>query len=259
MASKKDVELLEEYEELVALLRELHNDVPILEKQHSSIKQAFVLAQEKLEKTATESGDEIQKKKDIILSEFEKECQKVAKNILFDLQRHMRESLDELANEFRKKCVEISEDAISNVETGTNKFMKEITAKEKELNTALKKVEVVSQQSTQIVEKSKKRTTQTVDLDPQLKDGLHCTGRHLSEEYSKHINKDLFVKRVGRKNARPWNNDFCMFVTEVDNGKIYGDRYKDGELYDEHIGYDLSDFFMIYRGPSEKKILKNLK
>ena len=41
MITKNDIDLIEEYEELIVLLRQLHDDVPILEKQHNSIKKAF--------------------------------------------------------------------------------------------------------------------------------------------------------------------------------------------------------------------------
>ena len=46
--------MLEEYEELIVLLRQLHSDVPVLEGQHRSIQQAFVSAQTKLENTITD-------------------------------------------------------------------------------------------------------------------------------------------------------------------------------------------------------------
>ena len=61
MVTKNDIDLIEEYEELIVLLRQLHDDVPILEKQHNSIKKAFKNAQEKLDSTIKSSEEEMRK------------------------------------------------------------------------------------------------------------------------------------------------------------------------------------------------------
>lgn len=251
MANKKDIELLEEYEELIALLRQLHDDVPVLEKQHRSIQQAFVSAQTKLEKTIAESDAEMQKKKKQILAEFEKECNAVAERVLLNLQSKLTSAFEDAFVDVQKACDTIAKATLNDAETRAASLLKEVQEKEKNVNALLKKAEIVAQQSAASPTKHKEVS------EAQLEDGLECTGKELSQRFHAHINKDLFVKRIGKRNGRAWKRDTCMFVTEISNGMIYGDKYIGETLSDERVGYDVTDLFVIYRGPSEKAILKS--
>lgn len=224
MANNKDIELIGEYEELLVLLRQLHRDTPILEKQHHSIKQAFVSAQEKMETTIAAADKQITKSKQKILADFESECQKIINTILSDAQTQAAETLKKIQTE--KICLE----ALLNKCDGVKLEMK----------TRLDEAE----------------TQQIKRKRSDLVDGEIYTGEELLEKFSSHIDKDLFVKRIIAKSGKPWNNDYCMLVTEIEENMVFGEIFRDGNMYEENKGYSIYDSFMIYRGPSEKEILK---
>ena len=87
METNKDVEIITEYEELLVLLKKLHEDTPVLEKQHKSITKAFVSAQEKLESTIESSNEELEKAKKVILANFSNECKRIVSEVLSDAQK----------------------------------------------------------------------------------------------------------------------------------------------------------------------------
>ena len=256
MIDKQDIELLEEYEELIALLRQLHSDVPVLEKQHLSIREAFISAQAKLEKTIMESDAKLQQNKMQILTEFEKECTVITERVLVNMQTRLTELFKKALDDAKKECQRIASTTVTNAETAVRESLKEIEKKEKDVTKLLKKADSITQIPPSPEDNSKKRKPRMPSI-PELEDGFECTGKQILEQFATHINRDLFVKRIGKKNGRAWNNDFCMFVTEVSEGMICGDRYKDGDLYDEQVSYGDDDLFIIYRGPSEKTILKS--
>ena len=105
MTDKQDIELIDEYEELLVLLRQLHKDTPILEKQHKSISQAFVAAQEKLNSTIASSGPEIGRVKEGILLEFSNECKSIVAELLSSSKAQTAELLNQIQVE--KKNLEI--------------------------------------------------------------------------------------------------------------------------------------------------------
>ena len=257
MSDKRDVDILEEYEELIVLMRQLHDDVPILEKQHKSIRNAFVSAQAKMEKTIDSAGDEIRHHKGEILAEFEAECKDTAESFLSDFQVRVKNLLQTMLAEFEEQCRIVSDEVLDDAEVRAEELLEEVQKTERSVHTLLSATTSAAQRVPASVEVPKKRTDKPVKAEPLLEDGYRCTGVELYQKFASHFNKDLFVKRIGRKNGRAWNNDFCMFVIEVSDGKLYGDRYKDGDLYDEQVGYELEDLFEIYSSPSEKMILKS--
>lgn len=225
MINEKDIELIGEYEELLVLLRQLHKDTPVLEKQHRSISQAFVVAQEKLESTIASSGKEINKLKKDVLADFEVECRKVVESLFSDAQSKAEETLKRIQSE--KKSLELLLSRVESAEALLENRIDEV----KKTPSKRKKVELI--------------------------DGEVYTGEELLEKYESHINKDLFVKRIVAKSGKPWNNDYCMLITEIDDTRVYGEIYRDGTMYEEHKGYSIYDSFMIYRGPSEEAILES--
>lgn len=232
MMDEKDVKLIGEYEELLVLLRRLHEDTPILEKQHRSISKAFVNAQEKLELTIASADEQIAKSKKSILAAFEMDCRKIVKDLL--------------------------EDAQSQVEV----TFKKLQSERKELESLLSKLEKVEKKLEIAEERLEKRTEdverQTVKRPKiELIDGKIYTGEELIKKFSTHINKDLFVKRIVAKSGNPWKNDYCMLITDADETTIYGETYKDGIMFEDNKEYPLHDSFMIYRGPSEQDILSS--
>lgn len=224
MANNKDITLIGEYEELLVLLRQLHKDTPILEKQHHSLKQAFVSAQEKLETTIASADEQITKSKQKILVDFEAECRKIINTILSDAQVQATETLKKIQTE--KKSLEALLDKCDDAKL--------------EIRTRL--------------DEAKTHPIKRKQSD--LVDGEIYTGEELLEKFSSHIDKDLFVKRIVAKSGKPWNNDYCMLVTGIEETRVFGEIYRDGTMYEEHKGYSIYDSFMIYRGPSEKEILK---
>lgn len=225
MVNEKDIELIGEYEELLVLLRQLHKDTPILEKQHSSISQAFVVAQEKLESTISSSGEEMNKLKKDVLADFEVECRKVVDDLFSEAQSNVASTLKRIQSE--KKSLELLLSRVESAEALLENRIDEV----KKTPGKRKKVELI--------------------------DGEVYTGEELLKKYESHINKDLFVKRIVAKSGKPWNNDYCMLITEVDDTRVYGEIYRDGTMYEEHKGYSICDSFMIYRGPSEETILES--
>ena len=225
MINEKDIELIGEYEELIVLLRQLHKDTPILEKQHRSISQAFVAAQEKLESTIASSSKEINKLKIEILADFEIACRKV---------------IDDLVSDAKSKA---------------EATLKSIHAEKKSLEQLLSRVEVaVALLETRADEIEK---TPSKRKKKELVDGEIYSGEELLEKYASHIDKDLFVKRIIAKRGQPWNHDYCMLITEIGDTRVYGEIYRDGTMIENHKGYSIYDSFMIYRGPSETEILES--
>ena len=234
MIDKKDIELIGEYEELVVLLRQLHKDTPILEKQHQSISKAFVNAQEKLETTIASADEEIAKAKKSIMADFEADCRKFIEGLIVDAQSQATATMRKLQAE--RKSLELLLSKLENIE---------------------KKLEGVGEQLECKIEDTKKQPAKRKKSE--LIDGEVYTGEELIKKFSSHINKDLFVKRVIARSGNPWKNDYCMLITNSDDIAIYGETYKDGVMYEEHKSYPLHDSFMIYRGPSEQEILDSRK
>jgi hypothetical protein len=230
MMNDRDEKMIDEYEELLVLLRQLHEDTPILEKQHRSIKKAFVSAQEKLESTIASAGDVITKSKETILADFKVECQQIIDDLFAEAQAQAADTLRKLISE--KESVEQVRSKIDNA--GMH------------LETSEERLE-------HRLEEAKKQPTKRQKND--LVDGEIYKGEEIIKKFSAHIGKDLFVKRIIVRNGNPWKNDYCMLITDADSATIYGEIYKDGSLLEEQKGYPLSDSFMIYRGPSEQMIL----
>ena len=225
MTNEVDLETIEKYEDLIVLLRKLHADTPILEKQHKSIKQAFVIAQEKLETTIETSNDEIGEIKKKILTDFEKECRAIVT------------------------------ETITHVQEQATALIEKIQVEEKTLSSLLQKAEITSQQLSAQIGTLPDRSNKY--SDEELIDGEIYTGEELIGKFASYIDENLFVKRIVGKTGKPWNNDYCMLVTDFSDTMIYGEIYKDGELSNESKGYSIYDSYMIYRGPSEKAILKS--
>lgn len=234
MTNKKDIELIDEYEELLVLLRQLHNDTPILEKQHQSINNAFVRSQEKLESTIASANEEISKTKKNILADFEADCRKIVAASITEAQSQAALTLKKLQEE--RKGLELLLSKLKNIET---------------------KLERVGEKLEQQVVDSKKQPAKLKKSE--LVDGEIYTGEELVKKFRTHINKDLFVKRIVVKSGNPWKNDYCMLITGYDVSSICGETYKDGTMYEEHKEYPLHDSFMIYRGPSEQEIIDSRK
>ena len=234
MTDKKDIELIGEYEELVVLLRQLHKDTPILEKQHQSINKAFVNAQEKLETTIASANKEITKAKTSIMADFEADCRKIIEDLIADAQSQATATMKKLQTE--RKNLELLLSKLENIET---------------------KLEGIGEQLEHQIEDTKKQPIKRKKSE--LIDGEIYTGEELVKKFSSHINKDLFVKRVIAKTGNPWKNDYCMLITGYDDVDICGETYRDGTMYEEHKEYPLHDSFMIYRGPSEQEIIDSRK
>jgi hypothetical protein len=230
MMNDRDEKMIDEYEELLVLLRQLHEDTPILEKQHRSIKKAFVSAQEKLESTIASAGDVITKSKETILADFKVECQKIIDDLFAEAQAQAADTLKKLKTE--KENVEQLLSRIENV--GMH-------------------LETTAERLGHQAEETKKQTTKRKKIE--LVDGDIYKGEELIKKFSAHIGIDLFVKRIIVRSGNPWKNDYCMLITGADATTIYGVIYKDGSVLEEQKGYPLSDSFMIYRGPSEQEIL----
>jgi hypothetical protein len=114
MIDKKDIELIGEYEELVVLLRQLHKDTPILEKQHQSISKAFINAQEKLETTIASANEEIAKAKKSIMAEFEADCRKFIEGLIVDAQSQATATMRKLQAE--RKSLELLLSRLEDIE-----------------------------------------------------------------------------------------------------------------------------------------------
>jgi hypothetical protein len=230
MTNKKDIELINEYEELLVLLRQLHKDTPILEKQHHSINKAFVDAQKKLETTIASANEEIEIIKKNILADFEVDCRKIIGDLISEAQSQTALTLKKLQAE--RKSLELLLSKVENIET---------------------KIESFGERLEQQIEDTQKQPGKRKKSE--LIDGEIYTGEELIKRLSSHINKDLFVKRIIAKSGKPWKSDYCMLITGYDDTEIRGETYKDGTIYEEHKEYPLYDSFMIYRGPSEQKII----
>ena len=209
-----DIKLINDYENLIVLLRQLHNDTPILEQQHKSIKKAFVDAQEKLETTIATSDKKIEKVKKAALTDFEKECKVIISGMLSDFQEQ------------------------------ATKILKDIELQKTELNLLLSKVDSA--------------VTSLATAKAELMDGEIYSGKELIKNFKSHINKDLIVKRISPKSGKTWENDYCMFITEFDEYRLYGKIYLNGTLIKERTFYPIDNSFMIYNSPSKITICKNL-
>ena len=232
MIDDKDIKLIGEYEELVILLRQLHEDTPILEKQHRSINKAFVNAQEKLESTIAAANEEIAKSKNNILADLETECRKIVSGLVVEAQFQAESTLKKLQAE--RKSLELLLSKLENVEA--------------KLANAEARIE------NQIADVKKQPSKQKYS---ELIDGEVYEGEELIKKFFANIDKNLFVKRVLSKSGQTWKNDYCMLITNINGSKICGEIYKDGIMYEDQKEYPLKDSFMIYRGPSEEKILNS--
>ena len=229
MTNEKDLELIQEYEELIILLKQLHEDTPVLEKQHKSIQEAFVSAQTKLEKTISSSNTEIKEVKEKIL------------------------------NEFRQECDEIFSESLESAKKQTEAMIKKIKSEEKNISELITRAEEASKRLSEVTTNIPLTTskTSTRTYKDNLVDGDIYTGEELVEKFIEHIDEDLFVKRIVAKTGKPWSKDYCMLVTGSKGGSLCGEIYDNGILTKEYMSYSLDDKYMIYRGPSEKKILKS--
>ena len=254
MMDVKNNELISECEELLVLLKQLHKDTPILEKQHKSLKQAFVSAQAKLESTIESSDAEMERIKNKILLEFSNECKLIVSEVLSSSQTQIGELLKKIQLE-KTKLESLSEQCIAS----TIKLMSTIDEAKNVLNELSNQI-YSSEHALKIQKKqdeisNSKKTSSKKYI--QFDYGEILSGAEIWKKYHDKTATPIIVQ------APTWKGDYCYIITDYDEVKnqVKGRLYLNGKPRITKVSPNgrktftgKTDFFP-YKSPNEKSII----
>lgn len=258
MTNEKDLELIREYEELIILLKQLHEDTPVLEKQHESIREAFVKAQKRLDTSMKSSEKTLEEMKEKIKIDFSEECNAILADLMKSTQNQVSAWVAQIQTEKNDlmRIYEQCNSSLLKLDTASDRAEQILGA----LNSKVDSVKIPYIYDDKTISKDKDvKSSKKVRTNIEFNYDETLTGAEIWKKYKGATSLPIIVQ------APTWTGDYCYVITEYDKAKkqVKGRIYLNGKLRttkgypNGHRTFTDKTEFKLYKSPNEQSIIIN--